>query len=48
MWRHKNNQIGALVDYKLKSNHKNHYIWVGDRLLQSRYKGRGTRNWSLV
>ena len=46
MWRHKNNQIGALVDYKLRSNYKNNwaYIWVGDGLLWSlvqrqRYKG---------
>ena len=46
MWRHKNNQIGALVNYKLRSNYKNcqAYIQVGDRLLWSlvqrkRYKG---------
>ena len=47
MWRNDNNWIGILVNYKLRSNHKNHwaYIQVG---VWSWYKGRGIRNWSLA
>ena len=43
------NRIGVLVNYKLRSNYKicQAYILAGDRLLWSRYKGRGIRNWSL-
>ena len=48
MQRHKNNWIGVLVDYKLSSNYKNcqAYILAGGGLLQSKYKGRGIRDWS--
>ena len=48
MWRYKNNWIGVLVDYELRSNYKNHqtYILVGDGLLWGKYKGRGIRDWS--